>query len=48
MEEIKLETVDAIKLRSLRDGRAKKFGRYEVLRDLITTDGNDIAVNDTL
>ena len=48
MEEIKLKTVDDIKLKSLRDGRARKFGKYEVLRDLITTDGNDIAVNNTL
>lgn len=48
MKEITLSTVDDIKLKSLRDGRARKFGKYEVLRDLITTDGNEIAINDTL
>lgn len=42
-----MHPVDDIKLRSLRDGRAKKFGKYSVLRDLITTDGTTIAVNDT-
>ena len=48
MNALNKKTVDDIKLKSLRDGRARKFGKYEVLRDLITTDGNDIAINDTL
>lgn len=30
----------------MREGRARKFGKYNVLRDLITTDGETIAIND--